>query len=98
MRKYQSKLSFIRVNNILRDLILFQAGCQFLHLSLQYFMVSNYAWMFCEGLYLHTILVVAFISESKIMKWFILLGWGAPALITSLYALVRGLDPQSTTE
>ncbi|UYV75061.1 CALCRL [Cordylochernes scorpioides] len=51
-------------------------GCQVLHVVVHYFLVSNYFWMFCEGLYLHTLLVVAFVSESRLLKWFYLLGWG----------------------
>lgn len=66
--------------------------CQFLHIIVHYFMVSNYFWMFCEGLYLHTILVVAFVSESRLMKWFYFSGWGIPLLLTVLYAILRGLS------
>ncbi|XP_067136193.1 calcitonin gene-related peptide type 1 receptor-like isoform X1 [Centruroides vittatus] len=68
-----------------------EAWCQILHVIVHYFMVSNYFWMFCEGLYLHTILVIAFVSESKLMKWFYFLGWGIPLLLTILYAILRGL-------
>ncbi|KAK8785419.1 hypothetical protein V5799_008213, partial [Amblyomma americanum] len=50
--------------------------CQALHVVTQYFLLCNYLWMFCEGLYLHTLLVLAFIAEDKILKWFLLIGWG----------------------
>ncbi|XP_068217450.1 calcitonin gene-related peptide type 1 receptor-like isoform X1 [Palaemon carinicauda] len=74
--------------------VLFNNGvlCQVLHVFLHYFLVSNYFWMFCEGLYLHTLLVVAFVSEDRIMKWFYLLGWGFPAFWTIIYGGVRGSD------
>ncbi|KOB75503.1 Neuropeptide receptor B4 [Operophtera brumata] len=32
--------------------------CQVLHLVTNYFMVTSYFWMFCEGLHLHIALVV----------------------------------------
>ncbi|KAI2803670.1 hypothetical protein BLOT_007803 [Blomia tropicalis] len=72
--------------------ILFENGlyCQAVHILLHYFLLCNYFWMFCEGLYLHTILVVAFVSEEKILKWFYLIGWGTPVLIASAYAFFRG--------
>ncbi|XP_047490795.1 calcitonin gene-related peptide type 1 receptor-like isoform X1 [Penaeus chinensis] len=71
-------------------------GCQVLHVFLHYFMVSNYFWMFCEGLYLHTLLVVAFVAEDKIMKWFYLLGWGAPAVCAVAYGVARGSDAEQS--
>lgn len=64
-------------------------GCQVLHVILQYFLVCTYFWMFCEGLYLHTILVVAFVSEDKIMKVLYVIGWGIPALLAAVYASLR---------
>lgn len=54
----------------------FQLECQVLHVILQYFLVCNYFWMFCEGLYLHTILVFAFVDKQSIMKSLYLIGWG----------------------
>ncbi|XP_077512879.1 calcitonin gene-related peptide type 1 receptor-like [Amblyomma americanum] len=70
--------------------------CQALHVVTQYFLLCNYLWMFCEGLYLHTLLVLAFIAEDKILKWFLLIGWGFPMLPTVSYAVVRGLDPDAS--
>ncbi|XP_017491895.1 PREDICTED: calcitonin gene-related peptide type 1 receptor-like, partial [Rhagoletis zephyria] len=69
--------------------------CQCLHVALHYFLLCNYFWMFCEGLYLHTILVVAFVSEEKILKWFYLIGWGIPAVFVAAYALLRGNSPDT---
>ncbi|XP_075743689.1 calcitonin gene-related peptide type 1 receptor-like isoform X1 [Rhipicephalus microplus] len=70
--------------------------CQALHVVTQYFLLCNYLWMFCEGLYLHTLLVMAFIAEDKILKWFLLIGWGFPLLPTIGYAVMRGLDPEAS--
>lgn len=47
--------------------------------------------MLCEGFYLHTVLVSAFISEKKLVKWLIAFGWGSPAIVITVYGLVRGL-------
>lgn len=68
----------------------FQWPCVMLHLILHYFLLTNYAWMLCEGFYLHTVLVSAFISEQKLVKWLIALGWSAPALVLILYGSLRG--------
>lgn len=67
----------------------FQLPCVLLHLILHYFLLTNYAWMLCEGFYLHTVLVSAFISEQKLVKWLIALGWSAPALFLILYGTLR---------
>lgn len=63
--------------------------CQALHVLLQYLMVANYLWMFCEGLHLHLALVVVFVKDDSAMRWFYFVGWILPALITGLYAAVR---------
>lgn len=37
---------------------LFQVICIVLHLIIHYLMLTNYFWMFCEGLHLWLVLVV----------------------------------------
>ncbi|XP_075741108.1 calcitonin gene-related peptide type 1 receptor isoform X1 [Rhipicephalus microplus] len=70
--------------------------CQVLHVVTQYFLLCNYLWMFCEGLYLHTLLVLAFIAEDNIIKWFLLIGWGFPLIPTIGYGVTRGLDREAS--
>lgn len=53
-------------------------------------MLSNYAWMLCEGFYLHTVLVSAFISEQRLVRWLMAFGWIAPAIVLTSYGVVRG--------
>ncbi|XP_037075359.1 calcitonin receptor-like [Pollicipes pollicipes] len=72
------------------------AWCRAIHIIVQYFMVANYFWMFCEGLYLHTLLAVAFVTEGKLMKWLYLVGWVVPAIFISIYGVVRGMYPKET--
>ncbi|XP_052870357.1 calcitonin gene-related peptide type 1 receptor isoform X1 [Anopheles cruzii] len=75
-------------------------GCITLHLVLHYFLLTNYSWMLCEGFYLHTVLVSAFVSEQKLLKWLLALGWGSPGLFILLYGFLRGYasPPTDTIE
>lgn len=45
----------------------------FIHL---YLFGCNYFWMLCEGIYLHTLIVVAVFAEKQHLVWYYLLGWG----------------------
>jgi hypothetical protein len=36
-----------------------QVGCKVLHFFHMYMLGCNYFWMLCEGIYLHTLIVVA---------------------------------------
>lgn len=66
-------------------------GCVVLHIVLHYFLLSNYAWMLCEGFYLHTVLVSAFISEQRLVRMLMAFGWTVPALILIVYGFSRGV-------
>lgn len=70
--------------------------CQLLHILLQYFMLANYFWMFCEGLHLHLALVVVFVKDTSLMWWFHFIGWVVPLGITSVYAYVRHTSLEDT--
>lgn len=51
-------------------------GCKVLAVLSQYASTSNYFWMLCEGIYLHTLIIVAvFVGEQQLF-WYYVLGWG----------------------
>ncbi|XP_043931086.1 calcitonin gene-related peptide type 1 receptor [Protopterus annectens] len=60
--------------------------CMSIHL---YLMVCNYFWMLCEGIYLHTLIVVAVFAEKQHLMWYYLLGWGFPLIPTTIHAVAR---------
>uniref|UniRef100_UPI00358E8536 calcitonin gene-related peptide type 1 receptor-like isoform X2 n=1 Tax=Myxine glutinosa TaxID=7769 RepID=UPI00358E8536 len=61
---------------------------QFLH---QYVMGCNYFWMLCEGIYLHTLIVVAVFAEKQQLCWYFFLGWGFPSIPAIIHAVARTL-------
>ncbi|XP_025417453.1 calcitonin gene-related peptide type 1 receptor-like isoform X3 [Sipha flava] len=73
-------------------------ACKLLHVLVQYFLVATYFWMFCEGLYLHTLLVVTFLTESKVMPFLHTIGWGIPAVLVSTYAGLRTITTGETIQ
>ncbi|XP_015113248.1 calcitonin gene-related peptide type 1 receptor isoform X2 [Diachasma alloeum] len=74
--------------------------CRLLHVILHYFLLTNYAWMLCEGFYLHTLLVSAFTSEHNLVKWLMCTGWPAPAIVVVVYATLRATsdDPKDNSQ
>uniref|UniRef100_A0A8C6XKL4 Calcitonin gene-related peptide type 1 receptor n=1 Tax=Naja naja TaxID=35670 RepID=A0A8C6XKL4_NAJNA len=69
----------------------YPVGCkvaQFLHF---YLTVCNYFWMLCEGIYLHTLIVVAVFAEKQHLLWYYLLGWGFPLIPSCVHAVARSL-------
>ncbi|XP_062141058.1 calcitonin gene-related peptide type 1 receptor [Drosophila sulfurigaster albostrigata] len=63
--------------------------CIALHLVVHYFMLVNYFWMFCEGLHLHLVLVVVFVKDTIVMRWFKILSWLSPLLFVIPYGIAR---------
>ncbi|XP_045420341.1 calcitonin receptor [Lemur catta] len=66
-------------------------SCKIVHFFHQYMMSCNYFWMLCEGIYLHTLIVVAVFVEKQKMWWYYLLGWGFPLVPTTIHAIARAL-------
>ncbi|CAM9299154.1 unnamed protein product [Lampetra planeri] len=58
----------------------------FIHL---YLLSCNYFWMLCEGIYLHTLIVVAVFAEKQHLMWYYLLGWGFPLVPAVLHSVAR---------
>ncbi|KAG7239836.1 hypothetical protein INR49_030548 [Caranx melampygus] len=66
-------------------------SCKVLAVLTQYTSTSCYFWMLCEGIYLHTLIIVAvFVGEQQLF-WYYVLGWGFPILPALTYAAARGL-------
>ncbi|XP_043071970.1 calcitonin gene-related peptide type 1 receptor isoform X4 [Drosophila grimshawi] len=63
--------------------------CIALHLVVHYFMLVNYFWMFCEGLHLHLVLVVVFVKDTIVLRWFKFFSWLSPLLFIIPYGVVR---------
>uniref|UniRef100_A0A8C2ZKB1 Calcitonin receptor n=2 Tax=Cyclopterus lumpus TaxID=8103 RepID=A0A8C2ZKB1_CYCLU len=64
-------------------------GCKVLHFFHMYMLGCNYLWMLCEGIYLHTLIVVAVFAEEQHLHWYYLLGWGFPLVPASIHAVAR---------
>ncbi|XP_074538021.1 calcitonin gene-related peptide type 1 receptor isoform X1 [Halichoeres trimaculatus] len=66
-------------------------SCKVLAVLVQYLSTSNYFWMLCQGIYLHTLIIVAvFVGEQQLF-WYYILGWGFPVVPALFYAVARGL-------
>jgi len=64
-----------------------QLWCRMLHVITQYLVSCNFMWMFCEGLYLHTLIVRAFTSGSKLLVICYAIGWGHQLTYLLIYLL-----------
>ncbi|XP_007466176.1 PREDICTED: pituitary adenylate cyclase-activating polypeptide type I receptor isoform X5 [Lipotes vexillifer] len=63
--------------------------CKAVLVFFHYCVVSNYFWLFVEGLYLFTLLVDTFFPERRYFYWYIIIGWGTPTVCVSVWAVLR---------
>ncbi|XP_077512350.1 calcitonin gene-related peptide type 1 receptor-like [Amblyomma americanum] len=64
--------------------------CKMLYTLSRYFRLCQYAWMFCEGFYLHRLIASAF-AEQKSLVLFYVIGWACPAIFVGISASLRAL-------
>ncbi|XP_053119447.1 parathyroid hormone/parathyroid hormone-related peptide receptor isoform X2 [Hemicordylus capensis] len=64
-------------------------GCKVAVTLFLYFLATNYYWILVEGLYLHSLIFMAFFSEKKYLWGFTLFGWGLPAVFVMIWATLR---------
>uniref|UniRef100_A0A9J7X6U1 Uncharacterized protein n=2 Tax=Cyprinus carpio TaxID=7962 RepID=A0A9J7X6U1_CYPCA len=61
--------------------------CRLITTIYNYFVVTNFFWMFVEGCYLHTAIVMTY-STDKLRKWvFLFIGWCIPCPIIMAWAI-----------
>lgn len=66
-------------------------SCKILSVLTLYMFGCNYFWMLCEGIYLHTLIIVAvFVGEQQLF-WYHFLGWVFPIIPAITYGVARGL-------
>nr|XP_023395785.1 cadherin EGF LAG seven-pass G-type receptor 1 [Loxodonta africana] len=65
--------------------------CTVIAILLHYVHMSTFAWTFVEGLHVYRMLTEARNIDSGPMRFYYVVGWGVPAVITGLAV---GLDPQ----
>ncbi|KAH8371260.1 hypothetical protein KR093_006763 [Drosophila rubida] len=75
-----------------------QAGCITLVIMFQYFYLTNFFWMFVEGLYLYTLVVQTFSSENISFLIYALIGWGCPAVCILVWSIAKVFAPHRENE
>ncbi|XP_043922020.1 vasoactive intestinal polypeptide receptor-like [Protopterus annectens] len=50
--------------------------------------LSNFFWLFIEGMYLQTLLALTFVSGKKYFWWFIVIGWGGPTAVMIIWIVI----------
>ncbi|XP_060051788.1 pituitary adenylate cyclase-activating polypeptide type I receptor isoform X3 [Erinaceus europaeus] len=63
--------------------------CKAVMVFFHYCVVSNYFWLFIEGLYLFTLLVETFFPERTYFYWYTVIGWGTPTVCVTVWAVLR---------
>ncbi|XP_069067138.1 pituitary adenylate cyclase-activating polypeptide type I receptor isoform X3 [Pleurodeles waltl] len=64
-------------------------GCKAVMVFFHYCVMSNYFWLFIEGLYLFTLLVETFFPERRYFYWYTIIGWGTPTICVTVWAVLR---------
>nr|XP_028606613.1 pituitary adenylate cyclase-activating polypeptide type I receptor isoform X4 [Podarcis muralis] len=63
--------------------------CKAVMVFFHYCVMSNYFWLFIEGLYLFTLLVETFFPERRYFYWYTIIGWGTPTICVTIWAVLR---------
>ncbi|KAK7476549.1 hypothetical protein BaRGS_00032229 [Batillaria attramentaria] len=65
--------------------------CKLLFATFNYVLAASGMWIFVEGLYLHTLIIIAVFSERNHIRWYILLGWGGPLVFIIPWVIIRAV-------
>ncbi|XP_075924254.1 corticotropin-releasing factor receptor 2-like isoform X1 [Petromyzon marinus] len=63
--------------------------CRVVITVFNYFQVTNFFWMFVEGCYLHTAIVMTYSTDKLRKSIFVCIGWCIPAPIIIVWAMVK---------
>uniref|UniRef100_H3DNL7 Parathyroid hormone/parathyroid hormone-related peptide receptor n=1 Tax=Tetraodon nigroviridis TaxID=99883 RepID=H3DNL7_TETNG len=65
------------------------AGCKVAVTFFLYFLATNHYWILVEGLYLHSLIFMAFLSDRNYLWALIIIGWGVPVVFVSIWVSAR---------
>ncbi|TKS89834.1 Parathyroid hormone/parathyroid hormone-related peptide receptor PTH/PTHrP type I receptor [Collichthys lucidus] len=65
------------------------AGCKVAVTLFLYFLATNHFWILVEGLYLHSLIFMAFLSDKNYLWALTIIGWGVPAVFVSVWVSAR---------
>ncbi|XP_071777114.1 parathyroid hormone 3 receptor [Centroberyx gerrardi] len=65
------------------------AGCKVAVTLFLYFLATNHYWILVEGLYLHSLIFMAFLSDKNYLWALTIIGWGVPAVFVSIWVSAR---------
>uniref|UniRef100_A0A671KHX4 G-protein coupled receptors family 2 profile 2 domain-containing protein n=1 Tax=Sinocyclocheilus anshuiensis TaxID=1608454 RepID=A0A671KHX4_9TELE len=59
--------------------------------SLEYFVGCNYFWLLVEAIFLHTLLFTAVLTRKRLLKKYMIIGWGTPLLFVIPWTVAKAL-------
>ncbi|XP_015518859.1 diuretic hormone receptor [Neodiprion pinetum] len=65
---------------------------------LQYFYLTNFFWMFVEGLYLYLLVVKTFTGDNIKLRLCLIIGWGTPLIVTGVWGMAKSLGDNVISE
>lgn len=65
--------------------------CKASKVSLEYFVGCNYFWLLVEAIFLHTLLFTAVLTRKRLLKKYMILGWGTPLLFVIPWTVAKTL-------
>ncbi|XP_039509600.1 glucagon-like peptide 2 receptor isoform X4 [Pimephales promelas] len=65
--------------------------CKASKVSLEYFVGCNYFWLLVEAIFLHTLLFTAVLTRKRLLKKYMLIGWGTPLLFVIPWTVTKTL-------
>ncbi|KAM4524035.1 glucagon-like peptide 2 receptor [Odontesthes bonariensis] len=63
--------------------------CKSSKVCMEYFSACNYFWLLVEAIFLHTLLFTAVLTKRRLLKKYMLLGWGTPVLFVTPWIVIK---------
>ncbi|KAM9716822.1 glucagon-like peptide 2 receptor [Menidia menidia] len=63
--------------------------CKFSKVCMEYCVACNYFWLLVEAIFLHMLLFTAVLTKRRLLKKYMLLGWGTPVLFVTPWTVIK---------